>query len=365
MRKIFIEVLTFTIYMKRTILTKNEKKVLYGLVTYPEKNDSELSKVIDVKPSTFTSIKRRLYDQDYYRTLNIPLLNNLGCEMLAVIYTQFNPVIPLKERIEKTKSTIEVFDEIFYSIGEQEKGFSISLSKNYTSIGKINDIRTETFGSVGLLEKEYPNEIVFPFEISKIIRFFDFSRILKEFFGIDNFNGNKSGFDWFSKVNYLNLNEKEKKVYVSLLQNPNYTTQKIGDIVDLSRHTVARIKKDFFNKNLLKKLTIPNLRKLGFEILAFYPIKFNPGKYPSEKDISMLDTNSTLFFARRKFEVVIVSAYPTYQMYKEDKMHKIRFLKENDFISFTPLIGKYVYDRISVIKDFNFAPISKKILNLK
>jgi len=108
------------------------------------------------------------------------MLNYLGCELLAVIYTQFNPVIPLNERIKTTKKTIEVFEEIFFSAGEQEKGFSISLSKNYTNIGKINEIRTETFGKVDLLEQEYPTEVIFPFETSHINRFFDFSRILKK-----------------------------------------------------------------------------------------------------------------------------------------------------------------------------------------
>jgi len=349
--------------VKRTLLTKNEKRVLYGLVRYPDLNDSELSNIINVKLSTLTSIKRRLYDQDFLRKLTVPLLNKLGCEMLAVIYTQFNPVIPLDERIKTTKQTIEVFDEIFYSVGEQEKGFSISLSKNYTNIGRINDIRTETFGDVGLLEKEYPNEIVFPFEISNIIRFFDFSRVLKDYFGIDDINNDEYNNQLFQKLDHIELNEKEKKVYSALIENPNSTTQKIGDIVGLSRHTVSRMKKSFFENNMLKTITIPNLKKLGFEILAFYPIIFNPNKYPSKKDIEILDTCSTLFFSRRKFKGVIISAYHNYQKYKEDKMHKIRYLKEKDLISQTPQIGKYMFERMIVIKDFDFSPISKKILN--
>ena len=348
--------------VKRTLLTKNEKRVLYGLVRYPDLNDSELSKIINVKLSTLTSIKRRLYDQGFLRKLTVPLLNRLGCEMLAVIYTQFNPVIPLDERVKTTKRTIEVFDEIFYSVGEQEKGFSISLSKNYTNIGKINDIRTETFGGVGLLEKEYPNEIVFPFEISDIVRFFDFSRVLKDFFEINNIKNEDNSNNVFRDIDNATLNKKKKKVYYTIIKNPNATTQKIGDIVGLSRHTVSRMKKNFFDNNMVKTITIPNLKKLGFEILAFYPIKFNPNKFPKKEDIEFLDTSSTLFFARRKFEGVIISAYHSYQKYKEDKMHKIRFLKERDLISQTPQIGKYVFDRMTVIKDFDFYPISKKIL---
>jgi DNA-binding MarR family transcriptional regulator len=349
--------------VKKDILTKKEQKVLYGITKYPNINDSELSDIINIKLSTLTSIKKRLYAQGYYRTLDVPLLNRLGAELLAVIYTTFNPVIPLDERVKTTKATIEVFEEIFFSVGEQEKGFSISLSKNYTNIGRINEIRTETFGKVGLLENEYPNESIFPFEISHINRFFDFARVLKNLFNIEDDDSKNNTDTWFKDINKNYLSEKEKKVYVELIKNPDATTQQIGKNIGLSRHTVSRMKKNFYDENLLKKITLPSLNHLGFEILAFYPIKFNPNKSPKKQDIDVLDTYSTIFLARRQFETVIISAYSTYQDYKEDKMNKIRYLKENNFISYSPIVGKYVLEKMTVIKDFDFAPIAQKVIS--
>ena len=348
--------------MKSISLTPNEQRVLYGLVRYPSLNDSELSSQIDVKLSTLTSIKRRLHDQQVFRQLLVPLLNRLGSELLAVIYTQFNPVIPLEERVSITKKTIEVFDEIFFSTGEQEKGFSISLAKNYSSIGRIDDIRTETFGSLGLLEKEYPSEVIFPFESSEIIRFFDFSRVLESMFNLEDSDKKRSDIDEFKIDGFHSLSSKEKKVYTSLVQFPTATTQQIGEKVGLSRHTVSRMKKKFFDLHLLKHLTIPDLKQLGFEILAFYHYQFSPGKAPSMDDILYLDAPSTVFLARRKYEIVMISAYQTYQEYKEDKMEKIRFLKENDFISYTPLVRKYMFERMVFMKNFVFHPIANKII---
>jgi hypothetical protein len=344
-------------------LTKNEQKVLFGLVTYPELNDSALSEIINVKLSTFTSIKRRLIEHDAFKQIRIPLLNKLGSELLAVIHSEFNPIIPLKERIERAKESIEIYDEIFYSTGIQEKGFSISLSKNYTNIGKINDIRTETFGKLGLLENEYPSEMIFPFQTSNIIRFFNYGRTLGTYYNIDNTN-NATDEQWFKNGKPIPLSKKEKLVFATLIEYPQKTTQKIGDIVNLSRHTVSRLKNKFYQLKLMKNLTIPNLHKLGFEILAFYHFQYNPGKPPSKEDISVLDTPSTIFLASRRFESVIISAYPSYQNYKEDKMQKIRFLKENDFISYTPLVRKYMFDQMEFLKHFDFAPITKKILEI-
>lgn len=345
------------------LLTENERKVLYGLVQYPRLNDRELSQKLSVKLSTLTSIKRRLQDQGYFRKLTFPVLSMLGCELLAIIHTRFNPVIPLDERVKKTKKTIEVFEEIFFSVGEQEKGFSISLSKNYSNINRINEIRTETFGKVGLLENEYPDEVIFPFTDSNIIRFFDFARVLKHTF---NINHNPDGIknSWFKNVEDIELSEKEKRVFRSIVKNPEATNQSIGDMTDLSRHTVSRMRNDFFEKGLLRKIVMPSLEKLGFEILAFYHIRFSPHNHPDEKDLEFLDSPSSIFFACKKFEAVLISAYHNYQSYKEDKMNKIRFLKENDFVSETPVAGKYMYERMVVIKDFAFEPIVSKILNL-
>jgi DNA-binding MarR family transcriptional regulator len=350
--------------VKKVNFTKNEEKVLYGIVKYPNLNDTTLSSKLDVKLSTFTSIKKRLSDEGYFRTINIPLLNRLGCELLTIIYARFNPVIPLEERIGTTKKTIEIFEEIFFSVGEQDKGFSISISKNYSNIGRINDIRTETFGKLGLLEEEYPQEVIFSFENSNINHFFDFSRVLKNLFSIEDNNKITDNISWFNNIKQAQLSNKEKKIYLALVENSDDSTKEIGKKVGVSRHTIARMKKEFIKNGFIKRITLPNLQKLGFEILAFYPINFNPSKAPNKKDLQILDTNSTIFMVNRLFETILISAYPTYQDYKEDKMFKIRYLKENNLISTNPLIGEYMFERMVIIKDFDFAPLVKKTLLL-
>ena len=350
--------------MNNESLTKNEKKVLYGITRYPAVTDSDLADIIDVKLSTLTSIKRRLTDNGYYRTLMIPLVNRLGCELLAVIYMQFNPVIPLPERIETTKKTIEVFDEIFFSVGEEEQGFSMSLSQNYTNIGRINEIRTETFGRLGLLEKEYPHEVIFPFATSHIHRFFDFAPILKQLFTIEDDRKKQPSKDLFCNLTPVDFTAKEKNVYNALVEHPTATTQQIGDLVGLSRHTVARLKNHFFDSGLLQLLTLPDLQKLGLDILTFYHISFNPNKAPSASDLAAIDSPYTIFFASRKFESILLAAYPTYQQYKADEMTKIRYLKENNLFSLSPFISTYRLGHMAFIKEFDFAPLVRKTLGL-
>jgi DNA-binding MarR family transcriptional regulator len=349
--------------VNNTVLTKNEKKVLHGITHCPSISDSELADIIDVKLSTLTSIKRRLAQHGYYRTIMVPQVNRLGCELLAIIYMQFNPVIPFQERLETTKKTIEVFDEIFFSVGEEEKGFSMSLSQNYTNIGRINEIRTETFGKLGLLDKEYPHEVIFPFQTSHMCRFFDFASILQQYFNLEDHRTGETA-DLFKDVTPVELSMKEKKVYSALVEHPTATTQEIGDLVDLSRHTVSRMKNEFFDNGLLQLLTLPDLQQLGFDILAFYHISFNPNKAPAASDLAYLASPSTIFFANRKFESVLLCAYPTFQEYKKDEMNKIRYLKEHNLFSQPPFVRTYMFEHMKLIKDFDFAPIVRKTLSI-
>jgi DNA-binding MarR family transcriptional regulator len=345
-------------------LTNKEKLVLFGLVKYPEMTDKELSEKFDLKHSTVTSIRLRLKKNELIRKLIIPKLQSMGCEMLVAIYSNFSLLIPLPERIEITEKAIEVFDEIFFSVGEQDKGFSLSLSKDYATIGRINDIRTQTFGGRGLLEEEYPNMIVFPFEISKIYRFFDFAPLLNYCF--------KLYFKPEEKIENVNFGNKEntifsdteKNAYCMLIGYPDLGDSDIGRELGVSRHTISRLRRKFEDTNLMSKLIIPNFIKLGFEILGFYHIRFDPRNPPNfdEDKAASLMSDSTVFFATRRFEAVIISIYKDYEHYKTDGMKIMQILRENQWIAEDPIIRTYSLSTLAFIKDFKFAPFASKIV---
>ncbi len=351
--------------MDKPQLNLNEKQVLYGLIKYPNIPDRELAKLIKIKHSTVTTIRNRLRKQEIFRTLNFPNLEYLGSKMLAVIYTKFSPLIPLDERVDITGKTIEVFDEIFLSVGEQDKGFSLSLSEDYATIGKINDIRTQTFGIRGLLEETYPNMVIFPFAISKIYRFFDFSPLIHHVFHLPSDETlERKTYDYMKPENIVNLSETEKNVYSAIIQFPEMSTDEIGTELGISRHTVSRMKRRFERDNLLRKMYLPNLKKLEFQILVFYHIQFSPSTPPDiERDQALiLQSDSSIFFATRNFEAVMICVYTDYNDYRQDKNRITQTLKENQWVTSTPLILSYSLDSLIFIKDFRFSPITAKVL---
>jgi DNA-binding CsgD family transcriptional regulator len=350
--------------MKKIELTQKEKQMLYGLVKYPKLTDKQLSEILKLKHSTATSIRHRLKEKEYFRRLIIPRLQNMGCQMLVAIYTNFSPLIPLEERIEITGKTIEVFEEIFFSVGEQDKGFSLSLSKDYATIGRINDIRTQTFGGRGLLEEEYPRMIVFPFNISKIYRFFDFAPLLKKTLNIESEHKEEINNLAFSENKDIDFSDTEKNVYCMMVSNPEFSDSEIGNELGISRHTVSRLRRSFEQKNLVRHICLPDLKKIGFEILAFSHIRFDPRNPPNidNDEAALLMSDSTIFFASRIFEAVMISIYNDYDDYKSDMMKLMHILKENHWIAQDPIIKSYGLNTMVFIKDFKFAPIASKIV---
>ena len=355
---------TYSQIMSRIELTNKEKLMLFGLARYPTLTDKQLSEKLNLKHSTVTSIRHRLRENEYFRGLTIPRLQNMGCNLLVLIYTDLNPLIPLQERVVISGKTIAVFEEIFLSLGVQDKGFSLSLSRDYATIGRINDIRTQTFGKHGFLEDEYPNMVVFPFDISKVYRFFDFSHLLKKSFNLDLESVDKVKDRSFTSNKNVLLTDREKKIFCSLIKYPEISNSNLSKKMEISRHTVSRLRRNFESDNLIRRINLPNLKKLGFEILTTYHIRFDPRNHPDmEKDeTSSLLSDSTILLASRMFETFMLSVHTDFDDYNRDTTRIMQILKEKKWISNNPMIRTHSLNELVFIKDFIFAPIAEKIL---
>lgn len=345
-------------------LSKNEGLVLWGLTVYPNLTDIEVSKKLDMPHSTFSTIRKRLQKSGYYSTVRIPMVQCLGAEMLAVLYTFFNPAISVQQRAVITTKTIEIFEEIFYSVGETHRGFSVSFSGNYTAIGKITEKRIETFAKEGLLDIQQPKEVIFPFNISQIPLFFDFDALIADTFDIDMKVETERGLDLC--VQDVELSKTEKIIMLAMVENPDATDLMLAEIVDMSRHTVSKVKHKLEETGLIVKKRIPNLEKLGFKVLTFNHINFNPRK-PLDNELlksDVLNNPSSIFLAARPFECVLLSVYKDYEAHRENHGMRLQHLKENNYLADIPAAGKYMIPSMVVMKDMNFGPILKKTLKL-
>ncbi|MFO7619516.1 MAG: helix-turn-helix domain-containing protein [Thermoplasmata archaeon] len=346
-------------------LSKNEKLVLWGLVAFPALNDQQLAAGLGLRYSTFCTVRKKLKDNDYYSTIKVPVLQRLGAEMFAVIYTMFNPAISVNERADLTRKTIEVFDELVYSVGETHKGFSLNMARNYSDICRINDIRIDTFAKAGILDQKHPTDVLFPFGMSHIPRFMDHAPLLASKMGLELPDGLFMGIpDAHGKID---LTKNEKIVMHGLVSNPEMNDKDLASHLKISRHIVSKSRKMLEAENLIIKKRIPNLLKLGFKVMTLSHIKFNPRK-PLDDDLlktGILHNPSTVLLAARKYECIAISAFLDYEDYRDDYTHMVQYLKENDYLAEMPETSKYMIPSIVTMKEITFGPIVKKILEIE
>jgi len=298
-----------------------------------------------------------------FRDVNVPLLQNLGCELAAFTYTNFNIVFPLEERINITRETIEVYNEIIYSMGEVSKGFSIAMSRDFTTISEINDIRTETFSKMNLLAEDHPVSVIFPFRISTVYRFLNYEHLLRELLGIDTKELPEPRKIDFSVGTPRELSKNEKIVYYALVRYPGMRDKSLGDLLPLSRHTVSNVRKRFESESLIKHVRIPNIQTMGYNLLVFWHIKINPRKPMPPEAFGRLLTPNCITAISRKYEAVILSTYMDFESYRTDEANITRNLRSENYIVEPPVINVFDLTKTQIIKKIDFAPFVRKLLD--
>ena len=363
-------------------LTKNEKRVLFGIVKYPNKSDNFLARYLKMKDSTVNYCRNQLEKENMFQVVYLPILNRLGFELLCINFAEYNLESTLNKRKSAIKNDIEIADDIFLRIGDPEKEFSISFNKNYSEFFQNTQNRLGKMGKLKLLRNNtnnLPDNIIFPINHSVFHNFFDYSRLLQKIFSIkfDDLTtdvppqlkpqGSSTSDEFssfFSNHQLVNLTKKEKAVFVALIDKPNHSIKEIAESNDISlnRNTVSKMRQKFLNDGLMRKLIIPNLDLIGFEFLVYYHFRFQPHKPISEIIQSQsLDSPSTILFFYNQFEAVILCAYKNYSEYKSDKVQKYSYLNSHEILGKSPEPRKYLLSNLEFIRKFDFRLLSRNI----
>jgi DNA-binding CsgD family transcriptional regulator len=324
------------------------------LIKFPELSDKEIAQELDINESSYSAAKNRLLDIGVFRKINIPVINRFGYELMGINYTNFIFGLSIEERLKMTTKRFEKKNEIFLSVGDNEKGFSVNFCKNYTQFVKINNDRTKTFGELNILGRGHPKGVVFPFQTAKIYRFFDYGKLIASKFKINTKENGGKFQNFFQPGEYISLTDKEKEIFSILLQQPTLNNQEIAQITQTHRHTVSNVRHKLKEQRLMRKIVLPNLEILGFKLLVFYNLQYNAREPPTKRDLEIIINDNVVFFAHNPYESVILSVYDSFPSYLNHRSMMIEFLEENHILSNANEIYEYSIDSIRYIKDFQF-----------
>jgi DNA-binding Lrp family transcriptional regulator len=253
-------------------LTRNERIVLYGLVRYPTLNDRELSEEMNVKHSTITAIRRRLYESRYFKTVRIPAVNRLGYELIVVRYGKFSHSAGDALRDRFVDSLRRENKGLYYLVTSPGFFFHVSAVRNYTSYRRWVEAIEFEFAETDLFREAEGTSVVFPFETSMHIRHFDYSWILRGLFDIRDKAVAEAP---FQRIDVERLTKKERTVLSGLVEHPEDTDVALSERIDASRQVISTMRKKFEGIGLTRTARIVDLRKLGYEILAFGHINYS------------------------------------------------------------------------------------------
>lgn len=348
-------------------LTDKERLVLYSLVRWPELNDIELSKKIPIKRPTITAIRNKLKKGGLYQDIIVPNLEMLGCEILTVRYGSFNPTANYESR--KKYSSLDKFSEVFFKKSCDSQRIAMSASTSFTEIMKYVEYSNIVYSKNNLLSDEGIKHIFFPLKLSKILRFFDYAPILKYDFNI-NIKDEKPKIEFDSKeILVREFTENEKLVLYALVKYPDMNDGEIAKKVSMTRQSVNKMRKKFEEEGLIKLMRIPDMKKLGFEVMLFVHVSINPKFTMGERKEGIRHVLTSypgiVFLLASNLETVVLGVAKTFTELKKSYNMFLSQYKKSDFLSKEPVEIIIPIEEIKEDINGRYHPLVKKILNIK
>ena len=341
-------------------LTEKERLVFYALVACPDMNDRELAEQTGLKRSTVTAIKNRLKEEKLYEEINMPDIATLGCGLMTAIYGKFNMEYgEIRRMREKVMSS-----DVVFAHTTDTGFFALTATKDLVSFHK--DIGPSiTFATKAKAFKDYPSIAHFPLELSIIQDFFNFAPALKESFSMTE-NLTQKPVQGNPERQPLTKNARE--ILYALVKHPEASTVELAKMLRLTRATVSRIKSDLFRQGLVKKLIMPDIKRLNYAFSAVYHFKHVPGM---TADIFKKILHS--FKAQDPIaHIVLMGAMESMggMLFRDGREHAefmsrlIREMKAEGLVTEDPAESILQIQETKQFM-FSFAPITKKMLGIE
>jgi len=347
-------------------LTEKEMLVLYSLVRWPSLNDIELSNKIPVKRPTITAIRNKLKKEDFYYDILAPNLSMLGCEVLTVRYGSFNPTAKYEAR--KKYSTLDKFPEVFFKQSCDSQRVAMSAATNFTETMKYVEYSNITYSKYDLFSEEGIRHAFFPLKLSRIVRFFDYAPLLKKEFKI-TLKEDKHAVDFSHKeVQGKDLTENEKLVLYALVKYPELNDKEIAKKVSMTRQSINKMRKKFEGDELVKRIRIPNMKKLGYEVMSLIHFFIKPRYTMDERKEGVkyvLTYPEVIFLLISNLESVVLGVSRTFTELRKDYNTFLGEYKKSDFMARDPVVIEIPIDEIKESVIGRYHPLVRKILQIK
>jgi len=362
--------------VRPTRFTKKEIVVFYGMVSHPEMNDHELSELLKERISTITSIRRRLKERGFFRKIRVPIIYNLGCELLVVSSGQFTPK-PIKTSFVeslKNPTTTTVF-----SLCGNHDCLSLGVAKDYsTARCNIDNL---------MIKKEFGEAIeprswvvnYMPFGVMTDLVFFDFEPMVRAAFDISTDDPRYKTIgatreilqlkDSFSIEEGARIVERmsriERKVFLGLFENPELPDKGVAEKIKVSRQAISKMRKKFEDMALLRDAVIPNLSMLDLDL--FVITRYDLGSGMTEKErvalLRRIKTRVPYFILFGTKDLVYgITAFKSFETFEAAIKDINNYIEDNGLPVTMPMAMPFSTIDIRYISSLDLLPVVRELL---
>ena len=252
-------------------LKTNEQKVLYGLIAYPSQKDTDICAKLEMRKSTFSTIKTRLEEAKLFRRVMLPGFPRLYEELFFILSARMAlSNQDNEERLEMLSGVFNLFREDVFVIGESENLIVFSISKNFTNY----DLNLQTLRQTGIKNKIFLrtglNYQILPFETTRFERFFSYGPLINRLFDLkfNNEDADKDSLIYEEQISQFSspnsnisydFSNTERKVFQGLLEHPDDSNRELAEKIEVSKNTLASMKKKFLSESVIFPRVVPDL----------------------------------------------------------------------------------------------------------
>jgi DNA-binding MarR family transcriptional regulator len=165
-------------------LSKKEKRVLMGLVKYPEESDNSIAERYSVSRQAVSNIKKRFLNENLLYTRRIMNFKYTGCSLIPFAHTNFGPKAPMDSR----KSGLEFVKRsapVFLGVSSNFENIVFTCVVDYPEYDRLRE-KLLSFYKTHLTIPKAPEILLFPVEDLHYFKKLSFHKLLEEMLGIED-----------------------------------------------------------------------------------------------------------------------------------------------------------------------------------
>ena len=297
-----------------------DMKIMCALSRNVNLSIKELSDKIEINYWTLYKTVEKLKKKGIIKEVAIPNFKFLDYEIFVAGYGNLT-----KKRIQelwKLKSSGD-FKEyspfIFYGIAESYRGFVFGIAKNYTNVKKTIITAEKIIKIREIINSNEINIAFLPLELVYMPIMFDYSGILCGEIG----ERNHPPLGLPEEKPKRNLTSRDKMAMLQIVENPEISVSELAKRIGVTIQTASKIRKRLFEEGWLIRRFIPDLQRLGYEVMVFAHWHTDPKNAEIMKEIKNsalkydVDISNLTFLAYDVLEGIALAAFHTLRESRE------------------------------------------------